>query len=122
PVLLAVCADRGNVVTEARVHRDDLNLVTHCLLQLLEARHLLAAGHAPCGPEFQINRLFPVQLSQVDLCSIDGFEYGNRPRLSDQRSAGGTCPPLTLIVQIAVRVSQVERATEHEQGGELLDE
>ena len=121
-MLLAVCADRINVVAESGVYRNDLHLVAHRLLQLLEAGHLLAAGHAPGGPELQVNRLFPVQLSQIDLFSIDGFQHGNRPRLSDQRSAGSTCPPLTFIVQTVIGVSQVECATEHEQGRELLDE
>uniref|UniRef100_A0A193SBV7 Uncharacterized protein n=1 Tax=biofilter metagenome TaxID=1070537 RepID=A0A193SBV7_9ZZZZ len=94
---LAVGADRVEVIAEAGVHGDDLDVVAQCLLNLFETGHLLPARDAPGCPELEVDRLLAIELRQVDVFAIDGGEACIRARLADQRGTRSLCAALALI-------------------------
>ena len=54
---------------------------------MLEVRHLLTAGHAPGGPEFQVHGALAVQAAEINRRAVDGLEGEARSLSADQRLA-----------------------------------
>ncbi len=86
---LAIAADGVPGLVEVRVDRDDLNFAAQGALHVLEVRHLQAAGHAPGGPELQIDRLVAIEFSEVDLLAVQGRQGDGRGVLADEGHRSG---------------------------------
>src|SRR5450631_3243406 len=110
PHFPAVVPDIGDRIVESGVDGDDRKVRSSRFIGSLEMRHLLAAGYAPRGPEFQIHGLPAVQMAQVDRVAVDGRQHDPGRRLADQRMAGAFRHLLTAACRSGIGTRPGNRA------------
>jgi hypothetical protein len=81
---------------------------------------LLAARHAPGGPELQVDRLLAVELGEIDLFAVQGRQLGGWGGLADQRAARALGTTIAFGVVAIVRVGELCGAQQEQQGGKGL--